>query len=157
LQESRYLLDTNILISGLLFKGNERTLLILGREKKAFLMVSDVILKEFQRVLADKFSFEQADVDLALAYVLESVREIVVLEPQDYNQKTHDLRDGTDIHLLIAVKKTNATLVTGDRDLLEAHLAVEVMKCADVLTRITKSPDEERVEGRGSKTKIKEK
>lgn len=47
--------------------------------------------------------------------------------------------------------------MTGDRDLLDAYLAVDVLKCADVIARITKTPEGQEDEGRGSRRKVKEK
>ena len=48
----RIVCDTNILVSGFLFKGNERELLDKVSEEKVQLFMSQEIINEFSRVLS---------------------------------------------------------------------------------------------------------
>jgi putative PIN family toxin of toxin-antitoxin system len=140
---NRYLLDTNILISGLLFKGNERDLLALGRAKKVSLLLSNMILKEFQIVLGKKFEFEKEDVDLALAYVLEAIEEIVPVPEKINEQEVGTVRDRADVHVLAAARAVRAVIVTGDKDLLEIPIKrVKVIRCLDVLKSVEENVGE---------------
>ena len=129
----KYLLDTNILISGLLFEGNERKLLRLGRNKTVQLFVSNYILQEFQDVLLKKFSFRQNDVELAISYILESVAEIIVVQNEDFQKYESENRDKKDVHVIVASKKIKTTIVTGDEDLFDKETGVAVIKCNELL------------------------
>ncbi len=132
----KYLIDTNILISGLLFNGNERKILQIGRKKEIQLLASNYILQEFQDVLLKKFNFKQTDSELAISYILESLNEVINLQAEDFKKFESQNRDKKDIHIIVASKKSKSTIVTGDEDLFEKEKDVKVVRCKDVLTTI---------------------
>lgn len=132
----KYLLDTNILISGLLFNGNERKILQIGRKKEIQLLASNYILQEFQDVLLKKFNFKQTDFELAISYILESLNEVINLQAEDFKKFESQNRDKKDIHIIVASKKSKSTIVTGDEDFFEKEMDVKVVRCRDVLNTI---------------------
>lgn len=135
-EQRKYLLDTNILISGVFFNGNERALLKLGREKRVLLLTSHHILREFETVLRDKFNLPPQDREVALAYVLEAIESVIVLEEEDLISSDLFIRDKTDDQVIIAAMKGQAIVVTGDTDLLEQDLPVPICRSRDVLDEI---------------------
>jgi predicted nucleic acid-binding protein len=49
----RYFLDANILVSGIIWNGNERKLLLLGENRKLTLVTSMYVFREVQDVFED--------------------------------------------------------------------------------------------------------
>ena len=53
----RVLVDTNILVSGLVFtKGNEHHILQLAEDKKIILIIPEIVMIETEKVLREKFA-----------------------------------------------------------------------------------------------------
>ena len=57
----RVVLDTNVIVSGLNFPGNERLVLELARRGRFDLCLSPFILEEVAGVLAHKFGWDEPD------------------------------------------------------------------------------------------------
>ncbi len=112
----RYFLDANVIISGLLWKGNERKLLDLGEDGKITLMASVYVLKEVEDVLVE-MKFDENKVDEFIIY-LRSFIEMKDASIEDVKKYWDALNDKGDIPVLAAAIKSKATLVTGDRELL---------------------------------------
>ncbi len=112
----RYFLDANVIISGLLWKGNERKLLELGADRKMALVTSVYVLKEVEDVLGG-MNFDEYKVDEFIIY-LKSFIELKDASPQDVKKLWDFLEDKSDIPVLAAAIKAKAILVTGDKELL---------------------------------------
>ena len=138
-ESRKYLIDTNILISGLLFNGNERDLLKLGRDQRLTLLTLDHILREFEAVLREKFEFTPQDLEVALSYILEAFETIIVFEESDLSTSDIDIWDRKNLHVIIAAKKSQAVIITGDGDLLDQDLPVLIRRCREVLDDISGS------------------
>jgi hypothetical protein len=134
----KYVVDTNVLISGLLFNGNERAVLKSGREKKITLLCSNLILHGFDRVLREKFEFTPNDLELALAYVLESIENVILLDESNFGDIDLNIRDETDKHIVIAAMNESAEIITGDSDLLDQELPLKIHRCREILDQISK-------------------
>ncbi len=111
----RVVLDTNVIISGLIFHGREREVLSLARTGRYELYLSPFILEEVDGVLQRKFAWSRELVD-ATTQMLAGWSTVV--EPT--LRVTRVQRNDADNRILeCAVEATAKYLVTGDRrDLL---------------------------------------
>ncbi len=104
--------DTNVYISGLLFKGGiPSRLLDLARDKKFSLFISPEILEEFRDVLKIKFELTLQEIDRLTRWI-EGAAQIVYPE-----QKIHFIkRDESDNRILECANSASSQfLVTGDK------------------------------------------
>ena len=106
--------DSNVLISGLNFRGRERTFLALGERGEIAVYLSPFILAEVGRTLRRKFHYSP----LAAQGEIDALRRWVnLVEPTVAVQGV--ARDDDDDHILSCALECAADyLVTGDNDLL---------------------------------------
>lgn len=111
----RAVLDTNILLSGLLTRGICEAVLDACLESEARTVVlSEAILREYARHARGKFGIPPEGVDLALEFLR---RHVELVEPAPVPRNT--CRDQGDLPVLgTAVAARADVLITGDRDLL---------------------------------------
>ena len=107
----RVVLDTNVIISGLNFPGNERAVLNLARRGRFQLCLSSFILAEVESVLTRKFDWESARVTQALA-MLRAVA--IVIKPPRVTSAVEE-HEADNRVLDCVVEASAAWLVTGDR------------------------------------------
>jgi putative PIN family toxin of toxin-antitoxin system len=134
----RVFVDTNVIISGILYDGgNEAGLLngaLLGRIR---LVLAQVVIDETRRVLKSKFPQEE--------YEFEDFLSTVDCDLIDYPDKTaieqasEMIRDPNDAPILASIllaKPDHA--ITGDKDLLtdEVKAVAPVCRCAEYLELI---------------------
>ena len=123
----RVVLDTNVIVSGLNFPGNERLLLDLARRARFELYLSPFILDEVSGVLARKFGWADGDVQQALGRLRQAA---TVIHPP----KCPDVIAGghADNRILeCAVAASADYLVTGDRRHLlpiGEHRGVQILR-----------------------------
>lgn len=129
----RVLLDTNVLISGVLFGGIPRTLLEHAIRGQLDLVTSPTLLDELEDVLVRSFEFPPL-LGRAIRAELESLAEIVV--PTEVPTVSRDPDD--DQVLAAAVLGRVEAIVTGDRDLLvlESHDEIPILSPSDLITRL---------------------
>lgn len=111
---AKVVLDTNILISGIGFKGSPREILSLVLDDKITAVTSPILLAELREVIFKKFP----KLVTQLAIVEERIKEgFLIVSPR----KTLNLaRDKDDNRVLEAAVEGGCDyIVTGDRDLLE--------------------------------------
>ncbi len=116
-RKASVVLDTNILVSGVLFeKGNEAEILHSAANGEIDIIISPDILEEFVDVISrPKFQLTDDDVSAAYQFILSFVK----LTVPTGNVRIR-IRDSEDLKLLECVQETKARyLVTGDKDLLE--------------------------------------
>lgn len=114
----KVLLDTNVFISGVFFGGPPRKILEAWRDDKIQLLLSAVILEEYQRVLSDlAVTFPGIEVEALLEFlILHS--EIVIPTPlQPVIQA--DPSDNKFLECAVAGKAT--CIISGDKHLLKLH------------------------------------
>jgi len=109
----RALLDTNDLISAILFGGLPRLLLLRAIEGEIQLVTSPVLLDELEELLGEKFGFSPASARATRAE-LEGLADVV--EPLEVPRVCRDADD--DEVLAAAAIGGAAFAVTGDEDLL---------------------------------------
>lgn len=136
MRPDRVFLDTNVLLSGLIFRGNEARVLELAIQGRICLVLSRFVLQEARDVLQAKFSGH--------LHVLDAFLNLLGYElaadpgPESLSRAADMVRDPGDVPILAAifdVKPDHA--LTGDKDLLtDAVRGVAPVKtCAEYLQR----------------------
>ncbi len=119
----RVALDTNILISGLFFNGNERELLIAGLTGKYTLVVSGDIIGETRSIVEKKFAGSE-HLEHAMLFLADIVS---ACEYHDYecpeslmeNAKRYIRDPGDAVHVAFILAAEPDIFVSGDGDFLE--------------------------------------
>jgi len=112
----KVVLDTNVLISATIVKGNQFRILELGRLKEIQIISSPQILEEFREVLnRPRFGLSQESIEEAINE-LKNIAQIV--HPQE---KVDVVKEDPDDNAIIecAIAGKADYIITGDNDLLE--------------------------------------
>ena len=114
------LVDTNILVSGLVFtKGNEHKILRLAEDKDITLVLPEFVLKEARTVLSNRFPGHEILLD---AFIQRTQHAIVPMNQFEGEIPRHreSVRDAKDVAVFAATIVTKPDLaVTGDKTLRE--------------------------------------
>lgn len=112
-KQPKLLIDTNILISALVYGGKPEQVLRLILEKKAMGVTSLVLLAEFLGILAQKFHFQPKKIQQAERLVKKNFHFV-------YPKETLDVVGDEDDNRVLeaAVEGDCSFIVTGDRQLL---------------------------------------
>lgn len=109
----RVVLDTNILVSALVFGGTPEKVLKLVLEKQIESTISPVLLAELLEVLVKKFNFDSKRTELVEKKIQKFFR---IVHPKSYFQV---LEDEPDNRLLEAAADDSCDcIVTGDKEVL---------------------------------------
>ena len=129
----RVLLDTNILISAILFGGVPRQLLEAALAGNLDLITSQPLLVELETVLTRKFEFPSS-MTASIRAELEALSDIV--EPVEIERATRTTAD--DVVLATAVAGAAEVLVTGDKELLamESYGGIPIQSARDLSDRL---------------------
>ena len=129
----KVVLDTNIIISGLNFPGNERHVLNLARWGRYELYLSPFILEEVSGVLVRKFRWDEQHTVQAIRMLRASA---TILEPrQRPSVIPHNEADNRILEC--ALDASADYLVTGDRRHLlplREHLGTKIVNSVQVLS-----------------------
>lgn len=135
----RIVADTNIVISGLLWRGNERRILDAARDGLLALFTSPALLQELVDVLSrEKFAkrLQSAQVTLeelcigyaALATVIEAepIQPVIIADPDD------------DVVLACALAAQCDVITSGDRHLLElaSYEEIRILTASQLLMEL---------------------
>jgi uncharacterized protein len=120
----RVLLDTNVLVSAVLFGGLPRRLLDAALQGRFVLVTGVELLDEFEDILRDRFAFDRAAARLVRTE-MDTVAELA--QPGELAPVSRDPDD--DLVLATAEAGEVEVIVTGDKDLLvlEAHRGVPIL------------------------------
>jgi putative PIN family toxin of toxin-antitoxin system len=133
----RVVLDTNVLISALIFPGGAPEFVYrLALEERIELVTSRTLLAELGSVLETKFGWDAARVELAVSQI---ARVGVVVEPA--STVTQIAADEADNRVLEAAAAGGASvIVSGDRHLLllAAWQAIAILTPADFLKSLAR-------------------
>jgi hypothetical protein len=105
-EKIKVVVDTNVIISGLNYKGNERRILnlIQGREIAAY--VSPFILEEPEKVLREKFHWEKGRIQKAIQelqlILIEPKRRLPVIKEKDSDNRILECAIEAEVHYLIS-------------------------------------------------------
>lgn len=129
----RVLLDTNVLISAILFGGLPRQLLEAALAGDLDLITSQPLLAELETVLTRKFEFPSS-MTASIRAELEALSQIV--EPVQMKPVTRTVAD--DVVLATAVAGGAEVLVTGDKELLgiESYEGIPIQSARDLVDRL---------------------
>lgn len=120
----RAFVDTNTVVSGLLFAGNEAVLLELGRLEALRLVTNEYVLGGVRGILKrEEFRLTEEERRRLMRYALECIS--VVEDPSKEEIKRHYglLRDKKDLPVVLGAKKENCEcLVTDDKELLSGRV-----------------------------------
>ncbi len=129
----RVVLDTNVIISGLNFRGNERLVLALARRRRFELYLSSFILQESAGVLTRKFGWSEE----RSTQVLRMLRSTAaVVEPQRILSVIESHQADNQI-LACALEASADFLITGDRRHLlplETYRKVQILNASHFLS-----------------------
>ncbi len=135
----RLVLDTNIVVSGLIWGGVPRQLLELGRNGQATYFTSSVLLDELAGVLErKKFATLLASQKITPAFLMQRYGMLAKLvKPQPIERTVRDVDDDLVIATALAAKAD--IIVTGDSDLLVLHpwQGMQILNAADALEKLT--------------------
>ena len=113
----RVFLDSNVIVSGIAFRGNEHEILKLSFVRGSDFVISDDVRDEVLRVLRDDFPRLRAEVEEIVSLVRAEV-----VPRKSYQARLRDfsrLRDPNDAHILAAALAAGCDVIaTGGRDLL---------------------------------------
>ena len=136
---TRIVPDTNIVVSGLLWRGNPRRILDAARDGIIKLYTSPVLLAELEDVLSrEKFARRLATANVtvqdlvsgfsALATVIEAepIEPVILVDPDD------------DAVLACALSADSEVIVSGDSDLLDLkeHKEIRILTATEFLAEI---------------------
>jgi len=134
----RLVLDTNIVISGLIWGGVPRQLFELGRNDQATFFTSSVLLDELADVLArDKFADLLASKEITPAFLMQRYGILArLVKPQFIERTVRDIDDDAVIATALAAKA--GVIATGDNDLLVLHpwQGIQILNAADAVEYI---------------------
>ena len=140
----RVVLDTNIVISGLLWGGPPRQLLELGRDGKVMLFSSRELLKELADVLErDKFTTLLASQKISPTFLMQRYGLLTnLVTPQPIERTVRDIDD--DVVIATAVTAQANLIVSGDKDLLVLHpyREISILNAADSMEYIRTKEEE---------------
>jgi hypothetical protein len=126
----RATLDTNILVSALLYPGNERKILEAAIDGKFKSTTSPAILDELGRVLA-RLGVGELEAESYLIRIMETSEVLVPKRLDDT-----EIRDREDIKILeCAHSGTSDYIVTGDEDLLslKEYDGIKIIRSRELL------------------------
>lgn len=117
----RLVLDTNIVVSGLVWGGMPRQLLDLGRDRRVRLFTSTALLDELADVLGrEKFAALLASQSITPVFLMQRYGMLAELvRPQPIERTVRDIDD--DVVIATALAARAELIVSGDRDLLALH------------------------------------
>ena len=130
---TRVVLDTNVVISSLLFKGGLSSIVGLWREGKIVPIISKETFDELRAVLEyPKFSLSRAEIKSLIEHEILPFFEVVNVS-KHIKGACRDL--GDDKFISCAISANAEFIVTGDKDLsdLKKYQFVRIIKASDFI------------------------
>ena len=116
----RIFLDTNTIVSGLLFDGNEALLLHMGLTRLCDLVTSDYVVDEVKRTLRkEEFNLTTDEQAFLLSYLHSCVRTYPSPSSSEVRKRARILEDQRDIPVVASYEMLRCDfLATGDIEIL---------------------------------------
>ena len=127
-------LDTNVLVSALLYQGTPHRILLAAEQGLYELVISEEMLRELERVLLQKFRLASEETQEAIQMLRAIGTKIEIEEPE-----TIVAEDPDDDKFLAAALASGAPfLVSGDKHLLRlrAYTKVQIVTAREFLEQI---------------------
>lgn len=136
----RAVLDTNIAVAGLLWRGKPYEIFGITLTGKVLCFASDTLLAELERALGyEKLARRIATLHTTIPELLAEYRSIVEIVPAVTISPTV-IADPDDDHVLACAITVNADfIVSGDKHLLDLkrHQGIDIVNAGEALRRIT--------------------
>lgn len=129
----RVVLDTNVLISALLFRGEVSRLAELWKQGRIIPVISQATFKEFKDVLAyPKFSLTESEIKTIIEDEILPFFEVVEIQ-EEISGACRDPED--DKFIACALSASADYIVSGDKDLcdMSRYKSIRIEKVADFL------------------------
>lgn len=129
----RVVLDTNVLISALLFRGEVSRLAELWKQGRIIPVISQATFKEFKDVLAyPKFSLTESEIKTIIEDEILPFFEVVEIQ-EEISGACRDPED--DKFIACALSASADYIVSGDKDLcdMSRYKSIRIEKAADFL------------------------
>ncbi len=117
----RVFVDANVIVSGLLFEGNESQILKLGSLRAMELITTTVVLEEVcDALLRGGFGLERGEVENLTRFLQEAVLIVGKPDVKTVRRTSQLLDDKDDAHVWTGFEYAGADfLLTGDKELLK--------------------------------------
>jgi putative PIN family toxin of toxin-antitoxin system len=136
----RAVIDTNVLVSGLLWRGPPHLLIELVRDGSLALISSPALLAEFAEVIGRaKFRTILSRAGTGADDILAQLRQLAeIIDPPPLPEPVSRDPDD-DMVLALAIAARCDLIVTGDADLLilHAHAGIPIVTAVEAIARIT--------------------
>jgi putative PIN family toxin of toxin-antitoxin system len=130
----RYFLDANIIVSGLLWEGNEGRVLELASAGVIQAVTSQYVLDEVSRVLGRLTENKITEITEMIETFSSGLSEIIQEDKGEARAYSKHVTDKKDAPVLAAAIKSESILVTGDKRLAkEARKFVKVISAKELL------------------------
>lgn len=132
----RVVLDTNILISGIFWKGSPSKILDEWIDDKFEMIVSEDVLMEYSRILKDFEKKKKGSNEVAKSWILFIAQNSTLLKVKKKVKVCRDPFD--DMFLSLAVAGNAKFIVSGDNDLLDMKefMNVEILNANSFLKQL---------------------
>jgi len=131
-----FFVDANVLISGVLWRGNEYELLRQVDTRIINMLTSRYVLEEVSRVLNNYFGFNDIKTLETIEYLMSIMSGLVDANEEEIRKYVDVLDDKKDVPVLAAAIKSNSILITGDKELLKkGKKYVEVMTAGEIIRK----------------------
>ena len=115
----RIMVDTNVLISALLFPRSQVAMVLADIISRHALVLSSFVVDELKAVVARKFPTKSAAIDV----LLDTMRYEYIPTPRHMDEKLFSIRDEKDYPVLYtAIVSDVDLLVTGDNDFANVNV-----------------------------------
>ena len=131
--------DINVVVSGLLWHGNERRLLDAARDGIVELFTSPRLQEEFEDVMSrPKFASRLAAKDISAWYLVDSYSALATLVETKQLDAPASRDEDDDEVLACAVAGDCEVVVTGDDDLLvlETYRGIRILRTVELLAEL---------------------
>ena len=132
----RLVLDTNVVVSGLVWSGPPRRLLDMGRSGRVLLFSSAILLDELADVLArEKFAALLTAREITPAFLMQRYGMLATLAVPAPVERTVPADEDDDHVIATAIGARADAIATGDQDLLQLHpyRQIQILSPADLL------------------------
>jgi putative PIN family toxin of toxin-antitoxin system len=130
----RVFIDTNILLSGIIYEGNGHKVLNLSLEGKTDLILAEYTIKEAQKVFSKEFPKYLHLLDKALKIL--KYKSVKIPKKKTMDRYLHYTRDITDLPIIVSALNAKPDyFITGDKDFFTKELMRElrVVTCREFL------------------------